>query len=86
MENATKEKIYLGSGKQVKDYDMVNFSLNLSKLKSDASDHIYEFNGEKYINLTMTKRKEVSQYGKTHTVSVNDFKPENKEEGQDLPF
>jgi|TARA_R100001443_G_scaffold3198_1_gene10150 hypothetical protein len=86
--NKTEEKIYVGSGKQVKDFDMVNVTLDLSSIK-DSQDHVYEFNGKKYINLTVSKRKEVSEYGKTHNVTINTFKPESKDDsksGDQLPF
>ena len=81
------DKIYVGNGKQVKDYDMVNFSVCLSDL---PAEHINEFNGKKYINLTIAKKKEVDKYGKSHAVSINTFKKEapavKKPEASDLPF
>jgi len=66
------EKIYVGNGKQVKDYDMINVSLCLSDI---PKEHINEFQGKKYIKLTVAKRREPDNYGRTHAVSVDVYKP-----------
>jgi hypothetical protein len=85
MEN--NKKHYIGSGKQVDNYDLINLSINLSKIRKED---INEFNGSKYLKLTLGKKREVDQYGKTHSLWVNEFKPEVKEqekvEPDDLPF
>ena len=86
----SKEKIYVGSGKKAKDYDIVNISICLDdKLK----EHIYEYKGKKYINLTVAAKKEVDQYGKSHYVAINTFKPDESKQSQEsnddynnLPF
>ena len=61
METKTKEApIYCGNGKEHKFEDggsVVHFSLNLAKIK----EHVYEFNGAKYVNLTMLKLMITSQ-------------------------
>tara|TARA_R100000234_G_scaffold102782_1_gene72111 strand:+ start:87 stop:356 length:270 start_codon:yes stop_codon:yes gene_type:complete len=86
-----KETIFCGNGKEVVFNDggsIVNFSLALDKIK----DHVYEYDGKRYINLTICKNKDgANEYGKTHYVKVNDFKPEDKKEtvssgGDSLPF
>lgn len=69
------KKIYIGSGKQVPNYEMVNCSICLSDIK----EHVYEYNGKKYLNITVAKKKEPDQYGKTHSVSINEYKPEKQE-------
>ena len=89
---AEKETIFCGNGKEVKFDDggfIVNFSLGLDKIK----DHVYEYDGKKYVNLTMCKNRDgANEYGKTHYVKINDFKPEEKKEAtasggsNDLPF
>lgn len=90
-----KKKTYVGSGKKVQDYDMVNISVCLSDI---PKDQVNEFNGKKYVSLTVAKKREVDQYGKTHSVSINEYKPKSnpanhESEGQrldlpedDLPF
>ena len=87
------ENIFCGSGREVS-FDnwssIVNVTLNLAELK----EHIYDYNGKKYVNLTVGARKEPDQFGKTHYVKINTFKPEEKkaksekvaEPKDDLPF
>ena len=86
-----KERAYVGKGKQVGEYDLVNISLR----KSQLDPHFYEYNGDQYIRLTVGKRKEVDQYGNSHTVWVNDYKADNSQAetkkapikgGDGLPF
>jgi hypothetical protein len=89
MENQRK---YLGKGKSTHP-DFTNVSICLSDV--DPSD-VFEFKGKKYIKLTVAKMKQPDSYGKTHTVFVDDFKPEKieqkerfearEEEGSELPF
>ena len=73
----SNEKKYVGKGKKAGNYDLVNFSVNLTDL---PKDDIYEYNGKEYINLTIGAMREEDKYGKTHTVYVNDYKPEKKTE------
>ena len=86
MEN---KKIYVGNGKENEQYGFVNFSVCLSDL---PQEHVNEYNGKKYINLTISKKKEVDAYGKTHAVTVNTWKPEGQSNttaaqvDNDLPF
>jgi len=77
------EKIYCGSGKAFSfqtekgEVKGVNISLCLTKL---PKEHISEYNGEKYIKLTLTDKGEPDQYKKTHSLSVNTWKPEPKKD------
>ena len=87
MEN---KKIYVGNGKENEQYGFVNFSVCLSDL---PQEHINEYNGKKYVNLTISKKKEVDAYGKTHAITVNTWKPEKQStptaaqaEDDSLPF
>ena len=88
MSNKTTDKIYVGNGVEKFDGDMVEFSLNLTKLGKEATDHMFEYNGEKFIKLKVAKMKETNEYGKTHYVEVNTYKPVVKKEAvaDDLPF
>jgi hypothetical protein len=82
MEN---KRQFVGDGKQVQGYPLVNFSVCLSDLPADA---VYEGknSGKKYINLTIGQRKDgEDQYGKTHSVWVDDFKPEAQEQSASAP-
>jgi hypothetical protein len=81
------DRIYVGNGVEKFDGDMVEFSLNLSKLKNEAASHMFEYNGDKFIKLKVAKMKSTNDYGKTHYVEVNTYKPETKEKKEDdLPF
>jgi len=81
------DRIYVGNGVEKFDGDMVEFSLNLSKLKNEATSHMFEYNGDKFIKLKVAKMKSTNDYGKTHYVEVNTYKPETKEKKEDdLPF
>jgi ribosomal protein L15E len=84
----SKEKIYVGTGKEFGQYGTINISICLSDLPKDFITEAK--NGKKYINLKVQKKKEVDQYGKTHYVEIDTWKPEEKKETQesdiDLPF
>ena len=82
MEN---KKTYVGSGKQTNEY-FTNISVCLSDLPKES---IFDYNGKKYVKLTVGKKREEDEYGKTHYVSFNDYQPEEKKEdatSTDLPF
>ena len=86
-ETKTTEKIYVGSGKRVKDYDMINITINLTKLSQEGKEFFFEYDGNKYAKLNVVGMKETNEYGKTHYIAVDTFKPEKKDEkGGDLPF
>jgi len=78
-------KIYCGSGKEFGQYGSVNLSVCLSDL---PKEHIYEYNGKKYIKLIVNKKKEVDQFGKSHSLEVDTWVPNKKNEPQeeDVPF
>mgnify|MGYP005700502181 FL=1 len=79
------EKKYVGSGRQVKNYDLINFTIAEDKTK----DAWIEYNGRKFLNLSIGKKKEVDQYGKTHTIWIDEYVPEQQKESKpetDLPF
>ncbi len=79
------EKKYVGSGRQVKNYDLVNFTIAEDKTK----DSWIDYNGRRFLKLSIGKKKEIDQYGKTHTVWIDEYVPEQKTESKpetDLPF
>ena len=83
------EKIYVGNGTEKFDGGIVQFSLNLTKLGKDAGEHMFDYNGDKFIKLKVVKKREADEYGKTHYVEVDTFKPEPKKANtveDDLPF
>lgn len=71
MEN----KIFVGSGVGKFSDELIEISVCLSDL---PKEFISEYNGKKYIRLKVQRKKEVDKFNKTHSVSVNTFKPEQK--------
>tara|TARA_R110000824_G_scaffold6987_1_gene32032 strand:- start:321 stop:587 length:267 start_codon:yes stop_codon:yes gene_type:complete len=69
------DKKYVGNGKQVGDYGMVNISIAASKVQP----YWTEYKGEKYLRLSVGTLREANQYGQTHTVWIDEFVPEKKE-------
>ena len=55
---------------------LINISICLSELPKDKIKQAT--NGKKYINLVCASRKEVSQYGETHSVYVSQTKEERE--------
>ena len=69
------DKIYVGSGKGKFDNDLIEVNICLSDL---PKEHIFEYNGKEYIKLKVGKKREVDQYGKSHYVEIDTWKPEQK--------
>ena len=86
-----KDRKFVGNGKKAGSYDIVNITIERSKLEG----HWFEYNGRQFVKLTVGAKKEVDEYGKSHAVWLNEFKPDptykkvdtNSEiEEVDLPF
>lgn len=69
------QKTYVGNGKQKEGIDIINVSVCLSDI---PKEEIYtsEKNGKKYVRLSVGSRRETDNYGNTHNVWINDWKPE----------
>jgi len=50
-------------------WEFFNMSFNLEKLQQYANE-------KGYVNMTMSKRREVGQYGDTHYFTLNEWSPE----------
>lgn len=63
--------------------EFFNLSFKLEDLKEYAND-------KGYVNITMSKRKEVGTYWDTHSLVLNDYRPKDKVEDnisvEDIPF
>jgi hypothetical protein len=55
---------------------LINISICVSDIPKDKIKQAT--NGKKYLNLVCASRKEVSQYGETHTVYVSQTKEERE--------
>lgn len=73
--------IYVGSGKAGKFGVKINICINdiaeYAKANIKAAD-----NGKKYIRLEVNPRKSEDQYGNTHSVRIDTWKPEEKKEAK----
>lgn len=76
-----KEKIYVGKGVSKFDGDQVACSICLSEI---PKEHMFEYDGKKYVKVIVQKKREVDQYGKTHYVAIDTWKPEQKAEEENL--
>jgi len=77
-----EDKIFVGNGKQVFD-DLISVSLCLTDI---PKEHIFEYNGKKYTKLNVgTKKGGADQYGKTHHVSIDTYKPQERAEQKPEP-
>ena len=71
-----EDPIFVGNGISKFDGNLIEISVCLN----DVQSHKFEYNGKHYVKLKVNKKKEVDQYGKTHSVSINTWKPEPKDE------
>ena len=55
--------------------EFFNMSFNIEKLQKYANE-------KGYVNLTMSKRREVWQYWDTHYFTLNEYNPENNSNNQ----
>ena len=66
-----EDKIYVGSGTEKFDGNLVSCSLCLSDL---PSEHVFEYSGKKYIKLNVQKKKQ-AKLGLINTNSLVIFFP-----------
>ena len=78
------DKIYVGSGKKISgqygEFRKVSLCLN-----NIPEEHVYEYNGKKYISLLVNDKKEKDQFGKDISVTVDTWKPEQQTQSQEQP-
>lgn len=66
-------KTFLGSGKEIGSFGHVACSI----CREDCEGYWTESkNGKHYLNFILSKKKETDRYGKTHSVVLNDWTPE----------
>lgn len=91
-------KTYVGNGKQREGIDIINISICLNDIPKEEIT-TSESNGKKYVRLSVGTKRDVDQYGNTHSVWINDWKPsadgaapapaparKSLEQEEDLPF
>ncbi len=80
---ANEEKIYVGSGKKSSQFDQVTIDVCLTKIPKEFITE--DKNGNKYIKLKVSAKREIDQYGKSHAVTVDTWKPEPRSQNQNQP-
>lgn len=65
------EKKYIGSGKQHETMELVDVIINID----DAQEHVFEHEGRRLLKCTVSRRREASESGYTHTVYVRPYEP-----------
>jgi hypothetical protein len=79
----SEEKIYVGRGKKSDRFDIVSIDICLTDL---PKEHIKKGNnGKSYIKLNVSAKREVDDYGNTHTVTVDTWKPTQGNAPQSKP-
>ena len=75
----SEQKIFVGSGKKSGQYDIINLNICLSEI---PKEHITtsQSNGKKYLRLVVAAKKQTDQYGNTHSVAIDTWKPEPKQQ------
>jgi hypothetical protein len=85
---AKQQKRYVKSFCKEKEFDNGGSVIKVSINKDDFNE--LEETDKGYVNLVVAKRKEVGQFGDTHYIYFDSFKPKAKTssttEGNDLPF
>lgn len=77
------EKIYIGRGKKVGQYGTIAVSICIDDI---PKEHITKAgNGKRYLNLNIAEKREPDQYGYTHSVAVDTWKPEAKPQPKPQP-
>lgn len=69
----SENKIYCGSGKEFGQYGQVNASICLDDI---PAEHITKGNnGKRYVNIKVCKKREPDQWGKTHYLEIDTWRP-----------
>ena len=85
------DNIYIGNGKKQK----VNWRKSSLCLSDIPKEHVFEYNGKKYVKVNISDKDQPDQYGKDVSITVDTWKPEPKQEqsqssntaeDMDLPF
>jgi hypothetical protein len=81
------DKIYCGSAKTIstKYGEIVSASLNFDVLEQAVLDYGFKKkNGEQIVKIKIQERKSVDNFGNTHVVIIDTWKPEKKD--SHIPF
>lgn len=77
------EKVYVGKGKVVGKFNQLKLGIRVDDLVKNANE-------KGYVNILVGEMREADKYGNTHTVWIDDWKPDTKKEDvpseESLPF
>jgi len=73
------EKIYIGNGAEFGQYRSIGGSICLDDIPNEFITT--GKNGKRYFNYTINRKRETDQFGKTHSVEIDQWKPQPKQEG-----
>ena len=82
MENKPK-KVYLSNLKPIGSTTGLKGRIYLDKIEEHFQ---VDDKGRKYINYSIWENREPDQYGNSHAMVLDTWKPEAKKETSDLPF
>lgn len=71
---STNEKIYVGSGKAVE--TQYGTLIKLSFSMQDLATMHSSMNEKGYVNLNLNERRTPSDYGQTHSMTIDTWKPD----------
>jgi len=74
------EKKYYGNGKAIE--TQYGELLKLSFNRTDLEHMIQSLNAKGWINLNVNRRQEVSQWGHTHSISLDTYEPPSQAQPQ----
>lgn len=72
----SQEKIYVGGAKEINGNFGAFHRISLSK--QDLEILFNSLNAKGYVNLNMNKRREPSQYGQTHSLTIDTWQPQQQ--------
>jgi hypothetical protein len=82
--NSNSKKIMLAKNLQASEKfgdNIVEGAICLDILNDEnVQKLVYEYEGKRYLNVKVVKRKEVSKYDKTHYMEIDQFVPTKKGE------
>jgi hypothetical protein len=78
---ATTQRIVLGNlkSKDIKQGKVIEGAICLDNLNTEEVQAlVYQYEGKNYLNIKVVQRKQVSKFGRTHFVEVDQFVPNKK--------
>ena len=75
-------KVYVGGGKAITTKH--GGLLKISFSRDDLQKMMNNLNAKGWINLNCSRRQEVSQYGQTHSISIDDWVPDTSQARDNL--